>query len=587
MSLALQPVAVRRILDPRTAVNEAREFTFVSSGVNNTFYQYPSTQYNTSSVQWSIQTPSPSSLLDKKMYMRISLTFTFSGSDLGTPLISLGSDDGLRHLPFQNCVETASLQLNNMSTAINSRDIMETLLRYDSNFIIEDHELSLFPSQQDQFQKYEDWNTYGLARNPLAFYGENSAQQTRGASVFYTVNSNTNTAASITCTWCEPLLISPLQAGRGDSNALASIQNVTINLSLGSLSRGWSHNNDSRVITISDVAFASAPVLLTNSISTNDVQEPVLTNRIYQYNYASYDRYPTNLGSISAGSSATYQTQNIQLNNIPNRIWIMARQRNQDQTFISSDVFAYLTNLNITWDNRVGLLSTMAPEQLYEMSVRNGLNMSWAQWAFFVGSPICVQFGYDISLSPVQASGMQYNSQLQVQCTVKNLGSESVNFDLYIIVETKGIYNTQGVSANAQLGVLSQKDVLDAGKNPLLDYGMNQRVALLGGNIFSDIGNAFKSAYNYVAPHAVSAVKKYGPALAERGLRYALTGTGTSASGLVGGSDVGLVGGKRRKRKGRGLSGSALPSGKISREDLKKRLERAVASGTDTDSDDE
>ncbi len=581
MSLALAPVKVVKVVDPRTAVNQARQFAFIASGVQNTFYQNPSTQYSSSAIQWSFIAPSPQTLLDKKMYAQMDMNLTFSGADLSAPLISLGSDDALRHLPLQNCCEVSQIQINSMATSINSRDVLETLLRYDSSFEIQNKELSIFPSMQDQYQDYDDWNTYGLARNPMAFAGENSTQETRGSSVFYTVTSNTNTSAVIRCRWVEPLLIPPLQAGRGDSNAFASVQNVNINLTLSDLSRMWSHNGNTggagRAITIDSVAFASAPVLLTNAISTNDVQDPVSTSKIYQYDYAEIQRFPTNIGSMTTGQVLTLSTQNIQMSRVPNRVWIVAKQRNLDQTFNTSDVFAYISNIQILYNNKNGLLSTMAPSQIYQMCVRNGMNLNWGQFAFFVGSPICVQWGYDVQLDPTVAPGMSYNSNFQVQCTVTNLSASTINYDLYIIPEFKGVYNIQGVSANAQLGVLSMQDVLDAGKNPLLEYTADQRTALLGGNIFSDIGSTFKRGFDYLAPHALNALKTYGPAIAKRGLQYALTGTGSS----------GLVGGKRRKsKKGRGLSGSALPSGKISREQLKARLEKAVNSddsGSDSD----
>ncbi len=46
--------------------------------------------------------------------------------------------------------------------------------------------------------------------------------------------------------------------------------------------------------------------------------------------------------------------------------------------------------------NKTGILSGFTSQQLYNISVENGVNMSWGQWSRRVGSILCLNIGKDI-----------------------------------------------------------------------------------------------------------------------------------------------------------------------------------------------
>ncbi len=146
MSLALKAIPTVRVYDPRTLIDNVRSWAILSGGKQFSAQPVVSTSYSTTSVQFTANPPSPYTIVDRKVYVKVSFTFTFTGSDLGTPLISLGTSDGLRCLPFQSCTDTLAVTFNNNSVNINSRDIIQCLLRYDANKLVEDQDLSLYPS---------------------------------------------------------------------------------------------------------------------------------------------------------------------------------------------------------------------------------------------------------------------------------------------------------------------------------------------------------------------------------------------------------------------------------------------------------
>jgi len=98
-----------------------------------------------------------------------------------------------------------------------------------------------------------------------------------------------------------------------------------------------------------------------------------------------------------------------------------------------------ITNVNITWDNRSGVLSTLNQYDLYEICVKNGLKMSWnnfngTQMYVFNGTlfktfngtsePIALDFGTGIPLLNEDYPGKKETWNFQVTVTANNNRSE-------------------------------------------------------------------------------------------------------------------------------------------------------------------
>ena len=100
---------------------------------------------------------------------------------------------------------------------------------------------------------------------------------------------------------------------------------------------------------------------------------------------------------------------------------------------ITTDTFAQINTVSITWDNRNGLLASALSTDLYTMSVKNGLQDSFPAWAQYSGSVLCVEMGSDIGLLDGQAPGMAGQFQLNVQCNYTNISAASINYQLYVV----------------------------------------------------------------------------------------------------------------------------------------------------------
>jgi hypothetical protein len=119
---------------------------------------------------------------------------------------------------------------------------------------------------------------------------------------------------------------------------------------------------------------------------------------------------------------------------------------NNNRTSIMPDFFFPITNLNITWGNKTGILSTLTQKDLYLLCIKNGHRQSWPMFygrkiynyngssqqqqptlKTFNGpsAPICLNFGEDIPLLSEDYPGKQGTWNFQVQCTFTNTLAEN------------------------------------------------------------------------------------------------------------------------------------------------------------------
>nr|WPF46475.1 MAG: putative major capsid protein [Lake Baikal virophage 3] len=220
--------------------------------------------------------------------------------------------------------------------------------------------------------------------------------------------------------------------------------------------------------------------------------------------YMDYPRYISqqNIGSITATdfgnntlgiatATATLNSQTITLPAIPDLLIIYVKPN----TYVTSggapdplqgDWVLPITNISVNFDNFAGLLSSHTQEQLYRMSVRNGLEMDFDQWRGYAsssvgggaittpvqrvglsGGPLILKPGRDIVLQAGQAPSLVGNFSLQFQLGVQNqTGSTQTNCQLYVIAVNSGFLETIKGSSRIIKGILTEQDILSAPMGP-------------------------------------------------------------------------------------------------------------------------
>jgi hypothetical protein len=299
--------------------------------------------------------------------------------------------------------------------------------------------------------------------------------------------------------------------------------------------------------------------------------------------YMEFPRYITQSqnGSINAYGSANgyvaqLQSQTITLPQIPDLllIYVKATQVSGgapgvadplDPSYcdaylpIASQFNSTVKNpLSINFDNFSGLLSSHTTEELYQMSISNGLEMDWNQWSGLARSPGTVPAssaaglagtypGYqagawrpltggflvlkpskDITLQSGQAPSLVGNFTLQFNLQVVNTFPFAVQPTLYVITANSGFFESIRGSSRIIKGVLSEQDIISA---PVASAQTHEGLKrLVGGKLsFGSLANVYhkaKDIYEKTKP-VVSAIKNALP-----GEGYA--GKAKSALGAVG-----------------------------------------------------
>lgn len=236
--------------------------------------------------------------------------------------------------------------------------------------------------------------------------------------------------------------------------------------------------------------------------------------------YFEYPRFitqPQN-STMQSGTVQQIQSQTITLPAIPDLLIIYCKaiaspaalsvDRSQDPTLpqfgasylpieCSFDGARTTQPLSINFDNFSGLLSSHTSEQLYHMSVANGLEMDWDTWSGIarvptgagggrvptVGGFLVLKPSVDLTLQSGQAPSLVGNFTLQLNVRVRNTFPFEVVPQLYVITANSGFFESIRGSSRIIKGVLSEQDIISA---PLAPAGTREGLArMIGGKVLA------------------------------------------------------------------------------------------------------
>ena len=336
-----------------------------------------------------------------------------------------------------------------------------------------------------------------------------------------TIVSNTSTQAVIEFTTTEPFFMSPFELDDME-RGIYGIDSLNVKWTLGSLDRLWSVRAGGGSTYTSIVGHvAGAPTLNLTFIqpSLADLQKIPST---MVYNYYSLDTtqisadYTFNPGqSIQKLASLA-----LQLDTVPRRFIIYLQRRDSDQTAYTTDTFARIDSITVSFDNLGGQLSSCSSQELYKISARNGLLMSYPQWAKYSGSVLVLDVAKDIYMQqPFEApgSGVKKTFKCYVDATNLNL-SESIVYNLIVVPCYDGIATIRSGVLSIQDQILSADDVLNA-KNSENNALYEPPKNYYGGKFFADVKRGLKKVHGFVKKHKL--ISKGAKAFGDLAPQYA------------------------------------------------------------------
>jgi len=538
--MSLSPVVV---LDPRVDVRDDVEKNhIVHKGAQRaTHYVQTADSYQTgvspTQSSWSVSPPSNQTIVDRFIRVRHYVEFNATNAN-----IDLGINSGFRQFPVSSICDVATLSINGEQVSENIQSKLHAMLTYGNTPEQRRKSWSTAPAQPDSYQDYGDYLTYGSARNPLADFGENSTEPSRGGFEVEVTVVNKTVRAVIT----EPIWVSPLYNGMGSQvEGMVNVNQLNLTLRYNTNSaRVFCHHDTGAIPLGSSVGtFYQAPELLITYL-TPDMTQPIPSLQVLPYQ--SCNEYVRELSSIPSGNTSTVFSDTIRLSQIPRFVYLFARRNEATSTYETSDSFLGIENVSIQWNNEAGLLSGATKQDLFEMSCRNGCNLSYPAWTKYRGSVLALELGKDIGLPDGMSPGVNGQFTIQCQVTFKNLDATAFVGTFYLVAVNEGVFTVGPNVARSSLGGVSPQKVMQASET----MEKEDHTDLEGGSFWSSAKSIVKKGHKAIRKHSGLA-KKLGEAA---GLTIApeavLAYEGAKASGLLGGSTVGgkLVGGQGRRR---------------------------------------
>ena len=476
--------------------------------------------YSTAGINFSFNTSSENVLIDRRIYCRAQFLMTFVGvAPVGRKLLNTESD-APRCLPLASVTNSLKVTINGRSVETQYCNALTGLLRYNLDDKVKERDLSMSPSAQDNSQRYA--SLVGSVRNPLSNYQNSGKNEGRGCFAYDAITNPASVdpavpiTATVLFTVTEPLLISPMLYRSTDlESALVGVQNMAVNFQFasGQLARVWSRAVQGDVTLSSAVCSIGAGSTAPPSLLVNYLTPPLISQgqipRSVDYQYYRCDTQINDMNtSLAPNQSQSFTNNSIQLSTVPRCIYIWASRSDNSKTYLTSDTFFRINSLSLNYLNVSGQFSSMTIQDLYQMCVKNGCNLSWTEWSGravsvgestgpgtlgsvigTVGSPIKIDIS-DLHIPSNVASGMMVNSQLSFTIGVENINQ---NDTIPVQITTCLIYDALMSVANGQMttneGVISESDVIEtrSDRQNYVDYKSAQ--SIYAGSLMGSVGH--------------------------------------------------------------------------------------------------
>jgi len=481
-----------RLSYPNSMING--NYAIVKGAETYTYRNYSSSSCDNSGATFTTPPPSFTDCLSRQVILEVPINIVFTGpGDASDNAMIQSNKDAFRAFPLEQIIKNMQVTINGENLTVNTNQVVNPFSRYYLDPLLLNEGIT--PNMLDNYQDYSDGD--GNAKNPLAWY-DNSTQNPRGAYADYEIITNTNSSAEIRATLRTYLMISPFQwlsASENTVPALTQLVSLDWNINFASnLQHIWSRSSSNDVpvtnvqVTIGSLTqggSGNANLKLLWMTPHQDLRDRIKSLPMLRYPYFTTTRYSTTgNGAIQPNDRDIITSQVINFINLPNAIYIYCSKdestyvNNLAGNLFTTDTFGSIENIDITMANVTGILSTAFPQQLYDISVKNGLkdttfnefigktNAFNQLVSTFVASKkvgltgSCIRLTMqDLSARSGLVAGVQQKIDFQVKVTVRNINQNSpITFQLFILAVFEGYLQIYNGQARTVIGPLSEQD---------------------------------------------------------------------------------------------------------------------------------
>lgn len=500
------------INEPRTALSGNKSFITVKGGNSVTYYGYNATSYSQSQFTWDATVPGKQNICDRIIMTTTPTTFVFTPTVAVPNQLCLQSNlDSLRAYPLESVLQSCRAVLNGYAIDIQSKDIVHILSRFHTPLEYNSTYGSLFPNFLDNYQNYSDGVLSN--NNPLATFLDSSDKyQGRGA---YTITSlvNTENGATLNVNIHSYFILSPFIWDGNEAPGLTNLDTLRFTMNFSpNLARMWSRSSSHPVALnpIGGISVSFAQPILNVCWITPRLTSPVPRMMVYPYfqvsTYIQQNAVINGNSTLAPNIAGDVNSSIIQFDTVPRKIYLCCRQNENvinstlNNTIYTPDTFFRINSLNVSWDNINGFFSGASSEQLWQLSVQNGLKMSWNEWngttpflgtitgssrtIGLSGGVICLECGKDFGLRETLSEGALCKINFKATMNITNVNqTNTLTPDFVIIAVYDGILRIYDNKAETFVGVLNESEVLNMPTRNDISYKALEKI--YGGDFFS------------------------------------------------------------------------------------------------------
>jgi hypothetical protein len=516
-----------RLLDSRLeALSENRVCYVLKEGAAvQSFVPLVASSFSNQSITFNLNNIADFTARDSRLAIqltaRVVLNFT---NTTGSPIKAITGDNfGNKQFPVNRAFSSIQHQINQASYTLQTNEILDSITR-----------LNLLPSDCNFYENTmpDLLDSYGVPASGCNFSPLQPYNVTLAGDGVYKprtlqldvsqndISGNSTGQVVITATYYEPLISPFCNVSSDDARALYAITGelITINFVPDLFNNMFAYDIPTGLtLSSSSVDLTTVnPVLRCIYLTPKeDTIAQVPRSSIYQYNDYSIFQNTIASGVVAGGTLSGVSSQVVNFTNLPSKILVYARLSNNARTSETPDKYLALTGLQVTFDNGLPQLAGATPDQLYDISKRNAIQMPRACWKqeelnsavsatqgglYGCGSVLILDPALDLGIRPsdTQGSGGRYIFQVQ-NATFKNFTETNFgSITLYVVGINSAVLERVGSQYRNYL-LTTPPDIINEIKSLApISYKMYMRSNhansfFMGGGI----GDWFKKAYNF------------------------------------------------------------------------------------------
>jgi hypothetical protein len=381
-----------------------------------------------------------------------------------------------RQFPISSIIDTIDLTINGTHFTASVNQYIHALMTYTTP----EYRDKVFGNNGYHHPDKADYDkTIGLIENPLNKTGEGGrhGETPRGACFYeeleFYADNNAVAKSGIRLKLREPLLLSPLMMEFGHGMTNINDLSITINWK-SDKKRAFSMIETSNVFmqleTRNPADRELTNVKLNGKIAPN--VDPQLVVRYYTPQddikipneivlpYKQPKVVIQSAVSIANNGTHVFNSNNIRLNQIPEAVYIYAKRSRATETMLTSETYASIEQLNVSWKNKTGVLSGFRESELLQTAQGNGCDIQRSE-ILQGGYVLKLVFGKDLPLDDNESGGTRGDYNWQCDVTVRN-HQATRDFELFQVFVYNGHAIVSPNECRVMTGILDLKDNVEA-----------------------------------------------------------------------------------------------------------------------------